>query len=89
MIRTLWCPSNISLSHKVEDEIRRALPQIAEVLVHVEPEEELARLTDQIQRLTGTATHILLWARVRASPTITAARDRFGRVPQPETAPTS
>ena len=34
------------LSHKVEDEIRRALPQIAEVLVHVEPEEELARSTD-------------------------------------------
>jgi len=34
------------LSHKVEDEIRRALPQIAEVLVHVEPEEELARPTD-------------------------------------------
>ena len=34
------------LSHKVEDEIRGALPQIAEVLVHVEPEEELARPTD-------------------------------------------
>jgi cation diffusion facilitator family transporter len=29
------------LSHKVEDEILRALPQVAEVLVHVEPEEEL------------------------------------------------
>lgn len=29
------------LSHKVEDEIIRALPQVAEVLVHVEPEEEL------------------------------------------------
>jgi divalent metal cation (Fe/Co/Zn/Cd) transporter len=38
------------LSHEVEDEIRRASPQIAEVLVHVEPEEELARLTDQKQR---------------------------------------
>jgi cation diffusion facilitator family transporter len=34
------------LSHKVEDEILRALPQVAEVLVHVEPEEELARRTD-------------------------------------------
>ncbi len=34
------------VSHKVEDEIRRALPQVAEVLVHVEPEEELARRTD-------------------------------------------
>jgi len=33
------------LSHKVEDEILRALPQVAEVLVHVEPEEELTRLT--------------------------------------------
>ena len=33
------------LSHKVEDEIRRALPRVAEVLVHVEPEEELARLS--------------------------------------------
>ena len=31
------------LSHRVEDEIREALPQIAEVLVHVEPQEELAR----------------------------------------------
>lgn len=30
------------LSHKVEDEVRRMLPQVAEVLVHVEPEEELA-----------------------------------------------
>jgi cation diffusion facilitator family transporter len=29
------------LSHKVEDEIRSAVPQVAEVLVHVEPEEEL------------------------------------------------
>jgi cation diffusion facilitator family transporter len=29
------------LSHKVEDEVLSALPQIAEVLVHVEPEEEL------------------------------------------------
>jgi len=34
------------LSHKVEDEILRALPQVAEVLVHVEPEEELTRLTE-------------------------------------------
>lgn len=31
------------LSHRVEDEILRALPRVAEVLVHVEPEEELAR----------------------------------------------
>jgi len=31
------------LSHTVEDEILRALPQVAEVLVHVEPEEELTR----------------------------------------------
>lgn len=29
------------LSHKVEDAIRTAVPQVAEVLVHVEPEEEL------------------------------------------------
>jgi cation diffusion facilitator family transporter len=28
------------LSHKVEDEILRAIPRVAEVLVHVEPEEE-------------------------------------------------
>jgi cation diffusion facilitator family transporter len=34
------------LSHKVEDEIRSALPQVTQVLVHVEPEEELARLSD-------------------------------------------
>lgn len=34
------------LSHKVEGEILRALPQVAEVLVHVEPEEELTRLTE-------------------------------------------
>ena len=33
------------LSHRVEDEILKALPQVAEVLVHVEPEEELSRLT--------------------------------------------
>ena len=32
------------LSHMVEDEIRTALPQVAEVLVHVEPEEELTRI---------------------------------------------
>jgi cation diffusion facilitator family transporter len=31
------------LSHKVEDEILRALPQVAEVLVHVEPEEEFLK----------------------------------------------
>jgi cation diffusion facilitator family transporter len=31
------------LSHQVEDEVLRALPQVAEVLVHVEPEEELTR----------------------------------------------
>ncbi|HTS69470.1 MAG TPA: cation diffusion facilitator family transporter [Terriglobia bacterium] len=30
------------LSHKVEDEVLKELPQVAEVLVHVEPEEELA-----------------------------------------------
>lgn len=29
------------LSHKVEDEVLRALPQVVEVLVHAEPEEEL------------------------------------------------
>jgi cation diffusion facilitator family transporter len=34
------------LSHEVEDEILRALPQVAGVLVHVEPEEELTKLTD-------------------------------------------
>jgi cation diffusion facilitator family transporter len=34
------------LSHKVEDEILGALPQVAEVLVHVEPEEVLTRLTE-------------------------------------------
>jgi cation diffusion facilitator family transporter len=34
------------LSHQVEGEILRALPQVAEVLVHVEPEEELTRLTE-------------------------------------------
>jgi len=39
------------LSHKVEDEIRGALPQIAEVLVHVEPEEELAKAKDQKERV--------------------------------------
>jgi cation diffusion facilitator family transporter len=32
------------LSHKVEDEIRTGLPQVVEVLVHVEPEEELTRI---------------------------------------------
>lgn len=35
------------LSHRVEDEILRAVPQAAEVLVHVEPEEELASKTGQ------------------------------------------
>ena len=35
-----------TLSHRVENEILTALPQVAEVLVHVEPEEELARLTE-------------------------------------------
>jgi cation diffusion facilitator family transporter len=31
------------LSHEVEDAVLKGLPQVAEVLVHVEPEEELAR----------------------------------------------
>lgn len=35
------------LAHKVEDEILKALPQVAEVLVHVEPEEELTIKRDQ------------------------------------------
>jgi cation diffusion facilitator family transporter len=35
------------LSHQVEDEVLRALPQVAEVLVHVEPEEELRIKTDR------------------------------------------
>jgi divalent metal cation (Fe/Co/Zn/Cd) transporter len=35
------------LSHRVEDEVRRAIPQVAEVLVHVEPEEEVATKTDR------------------------------------------
>ena len=30
------------LAHKVEAEVLKALPQLSEVLVHVEPEEELA-----------------------------------------------
>ena len=30
------------LAHKVEAEVLKALPQVSEVLVHVEPEEELA-----------------------------------------------
>lgn len=34
------------LSHKVEDEIRKTLPQVAEVLVHVEPEEELIKVSN-------------------------------------------
>jgi len=40
------------LSHKVEDEVLRALPQVAEVLVHVEPEEELAIRTAQKRTLS-------------------------------------
>jgi len=35
------------LSHKVEDEILRGLPQIADVLVHIEPEEELTIKTER------------------------------------------
>ena len=35
------------LSHRVEDEVLRILPQVAEVLVHVEPEEELTIKNDQ------------------------------------------
>jgi divalent metal cation (Fe/Co/Zn/Cd) transporter len=35
------------LSHKVEDEILGALQHVAEVLVHVEPEEELTTETNQ------------------------------------------
>lgn len=35
------------LAHKVEDEILRALPHVADVLVHVEPQEELTAKTDQ------------------------------------------
>jgi cation diffusion facilitator family transporter len=35
------------LSHQVEGEVLRALPQVAEVLVHVEPEEELTIKTEQ------------------------------------------
>jgi divalent metal cation (Fe/Co/Zn/Cd) transporter len=34
------------LSHKVEDAIREAFPQVAEVLVHVEPEEELIKVSN-------------------------------------------
>jgi cation diffusion facilitator family transporter len=34
------------ISHKVEDEVLRALPQVVQVLVHVEPEEELTRHTE-------------------------------------------
>ena len=30
------------LAHKVEAEVLKALPRVSEVLVHVEPEEELA-----------------------------------------------
>jgi divalent metal cation (Fe/Co/Zn/Cd) transporter len=32
------------LSHTVEDEILRALPQVAKFLVHVEPEEDDTRI---------------------------------------------
>lgn len=35
------------LSHRVEAEVLRALPQVAEVLVHVEPEEELTIKANQ------------------------------------------
>lgn len=35
------------LSHKVEDEILRGLPQVAEVLVHIEPEEKLTIKTER------------------------------------------
>jgi cation diffusion facilitator family transporter len=35
------------LSHKVEDEILRGLPQVADVLVHIEPEEELTIKTER------------------------------------------
>ena len=35
------------LSHKVEDEILRALPHVAEVLVHAEPQEELMAKSTQ------------------------------------------
>ncbi|MGB2667790.1 MAG: cation diffusion facilitator family transporter [Candidatus Acidiferrum sp.] len=34
------------ISHKVEDEVLRALPQVVQVLVHVEPAEELTRHTE-------------------------------------------
>ena len=34
------------ISHKVEDEVLRALPQVVQVLVHVEPEEELTKHTE-------------------------------------------
>jgi len=40
------------LAHNVEDEILRALPQVAEVLVHVEPEEELITKTDAKRTLS-------------------------------------
>ena len=30
------------IAHQVEDEVLKALPEVSEVLVHVEPEEELA-----------------------------------------------
>jgi cation diffusion facilitator family transporter len=35
------------ISHRVEDEVLKALPQVAEVLVHVEPEEALTIKTDR------------------------------------------
>jgi divalent metal cation (Fe/Co/Zn/Cd) transporter len=35
------------LSHKVEDEVLRALPHVAEILVHVEPQEELTAKSTQ------------------------------------------
>ena len=40
------------LSHKVEGAVLKALPQVAEVLVHVEPEEELTIKADQERTLS-------------------------------------
>jgi divalent metal cation (Fe/Co/Zn/Cd) transporter len=36
------CAKDTAVAHLVEDSVLRELPQISEVLVHVEPEEELA-----------------------------------------------
>lgn len=38
------------LSHQVEDEILKAIPRVAEVLVHVEPENELTIKPDLLFR---------------------------------------